>query len=77
MDPHEHIRLAAIIACRCKQLARSEQEVINVREQLARDVIQLQSSLGTAGDVGNMESLQVNATKSNKVTDTCNTALKT
>ena len=47
MDPHEHIRLAAIIACRCKQLARSEQEVINVREQLARDVIQLQSSLGT------------------------------
>ena len=74
MDHREHARLAAIIARRRKQLARLEQEVINVREQLARDELQLQSLL--ARDVGNTEIIPASATKSNEVIDTCNTAAK-
>ena len=53
MDHREHARLAAVISRRRKQLTRLEQEVINVREQLARDELQLQSLLGAARDVGN------------------------
>eukprot|EP00966_Prymnesium_polylepis_P203583 4716572-Prymnesium_polylepis.1 len=75
MDHREHARLAAIIARRRKQLARLEQEVVTVREQLARDEHKLQSLLG-ARDVGNTKILQVNAAKSNEVKDTCNTASK-
>ena len=76
MDHREHARLAAIIARRRKQLARLEQEVISVREQLARDELQLQSLLGAARDVGNTEIILASATKSNEVKDTCNTASK-
>ena len=75
MDHREHARLAAIIARRRKQLARLEQEVVTVREQLARDEHKLQSLLG-ARDVGNTKILQVNAAKSNEVKDICNTASK-
>ena len=75
MDHREHARLAAIIARRRKQLARLEQEVISVREQLARDEHKLQSLLG-ARDLGNTKILQVNAAKSNEVKDICNTASK-
>ena len=67
-----------IIARRRKQLAvaRLEPDVVNVREQLARDEHKLQSLhvLGVARDVGNTEILQMNATNSNEVNDTCNTA---
>ena len=75
MDHREHARLAAIIARRRKQLARLEQEVVTVREQLARDEHKLQSLLG-ARDLGNTKILQVNAAKSNEVKDICNTASK-
>ena len=51
-----------IIARRRKQLAvaRLEPDVVNVREQLARDEHKLQSLhvLGVARDVGNTEILQ-------------------
>ena len=76
MDHREHARLAAIIARRRKQLARLEQEVVTVREQLARDEHKLQSLLGAARDVGSTEIIQASATKSNEVKDTCNIASK-
>ena len=76
MDHREHARLAAVISRRRKQLTRLEQEVINVREQLARDELQLQSLLGATREVGNTEIIPASATKSNEVKDTCNTASK-
>ena len=75
MDHREHARLAAVISRRRKQLARLEQEVVTVREQLARDEHKLQSLLGAARDVDTVI-IPASATKSNEVIDTCNTASK-